>query len=194
LRAAFPKLDLSVLPWLNVANVENRFEAQPPVPNLHEFELIGSAWIHPKAIIEEGVQIRGFAIISAGCFIASDAYLRGGVILGENTHVGSGVELKSVICSGHSDFAHLNYVGNSIIGSGVNFEAGSIVANHLNESVGTTIKIIFKGETIDTEEPKFGALVADSAKIGANSVLSPGTILSVGEIVPRLSLVNQTAA
>ena len=191
LARAFPQLNLEVLPWEYVSDVEKVFANNPPVSNLSEFEQVGSAWVHPSATVEEGVQVRGFAIISEGCFVASNAYLRGGVILGKSTHVGSGVELKSVICSGNSNFAHLNYVGNSLIGSGVNFEAGSIVANHLNEAVGTTIKVTTDKGIIDTGQLKFGAVVSDNAKIGANSVLSPGTILARGEVVPRLNLIKQ---
>ena len=191
LAEAFPLIDLGKLPWEHVSDVERDFAHNPPIPNLSEFEQVGAAWIHPSATVEENVQVRGFAIISEGCFIASNAYLRGGVMLGRNTHVGSGVELKSVICSGNSNFGHLNYAGNSLIGSDVNFEAGSIVANHLNEAVGTTIKVSTDEGIVDTGQLKFGAVVGDDAKIGANSVLSPGTILARGEVVPRLTLVKQ---
>jgi UDP-N-acetylglucosamine diphosphorylase / glucose-1-phosphate thymidylyltransferase / UDP-N-acetylgalactosamine diphosphorylase / glucosamine-1-phosphate N-acetyltransferase / galactosamine-1-phosphate N-acetyltransferase len=136
------------------------------------------------------VQFRSAAIISEDCFIASNAYLKGGVMLGANTQVGPGVELKSVICCGDSAFAHLNYVGNSIVGKDVNFEGGSIVANHLNETPGLTIKVKINGQMIDAKQAKFGALVGDGCKIGANAVLSPGTLLEPKTIVPRLALVK----
>jgi UDP-N-acetylglucosamine diphosphorylase / glucose-1-phosphate thymidylyltransferase / UDP-N-acetylgalactosamine diphosphorylase / glucosamine-1-phosphate N-acetyltransferase / galactosamine-1-phosphate N-acetyltransferase len=113
------------------------------------------------------------------------------VILGANSYVGPGTELKSVICCGDSDFAHFNYVGNSIVGKGVNFEAGSVVANHLNETPGMNIRAKVGEDIIDTKQLKFGALVGDNSKIGANAVLSPGTILKPNTIVPRLTLVQQ---
>jgi hypothetical protein len=61
-------------------------------------------------------------------------------------------------------------------------EAGSIIANHFNER---TNKEIFPGVT------KFGALVGDGCKIGANAVLSPGTILEKNSVVARAELINQ---
>lgn len=46
-------------------------------------------------------------------------------------------------------------------------------------------------EIIDTKSIKFGALVGDDSKIGANAVLSPGTILEKKSIVKRLELIEQ---
>jgi NDP-sugar pyrophosphorylase family protein len=177
-------------PWHLVADVTTYAE-QPPLNSLDGFHKRGEAFIHSTAVVEDDVRLRGFAIISAGCFVASGAYLRGGVLLGLNTHVGPNVELKSVICAGNSAIAHLSYVGNTLVGQGVNIEAGAVVANHLNEAVGTTIKVIYNGHVIDTGLLKFGALIGDDVKIGANSVLSPGTILIQGTVVPRLTLVEQ---
>ncbi|MEM7738061.1 MAG: hypothetical protein AAF267_19980 [Deinococcota bacterium] len=186
----FPKLDRQLEPWYHVADVTT-YAQEPPLVSLKNFHKRGEAFIHPNAVIEEDVRLRGFAIISANCFVASGAYLRGGVLLGPNTHVGPNVELKSVICAGHSAIAHLSYVGNTMLGRGVNIEAGAVIANHLNEAVGITIKIVHNGQVIDTGLLKFGALIGDDVKIGANSVLSPGTVLTQGSVVPRLTLVKQ---
>ncbi|MEZ4899372.1 MAG: hypothetical protein R2806_21175, partial [Saprospiraceae bacterium] len=88
--------------------------------------------------------------------------------------------------------AHFNYIGNSLIGHHVNFEAGSVCANHFNERDDKTIFVMHRGERINTGVIKFGALVGDHVKIGANAVLSPGTILEKNRIVGRLELINQT--
>jgi UDP-N-acetylglucosamine diphosphorylase / glucose-1-phosphate thymidylyltransferase / UDP-N-acetylgalactosamine diphosphorylase / glucosamine-1-phosphate N-acetyltransferase / galactosamine-1-phosphate N-acetyltransferase len=182
---------LSMQPWELAANVEAWIEQEISRLNSKDYKQHGNVWIHHTAIIEENVQFRSAAIIGANCFIASNAYLRGGIILGAKTVVGPGVELKSVICCGYSDFAHLNYVGNSVIGKGVNFEGGSVVANHLNEKPGVSIRVRVGEDTIDTKQLKFGSLVGDNCNIGANSVLSPGTLLEPNTKVPRLHLVQQ---
>jgi UDP-N-acetylglucosamine diphosphorylase / glucose-1-phosphate thymidylyltransferase / UDP-N-acetylgalactosamine diphosphorylase / glucosamine-1-phosphate N-acetyltransferase / galactosamine-1-phosphate N-acetyltransferase len=182
---------LSMQPWELAANVEAWIEQEISRLDAKDYHQHGNIWIHHTTVVEENVQFRSATIIGANCFIASNAYLRGGIILGAKTIVGPGVELKSVICCGHSDFAHLNYVGNSIIGKGVNFEGGSVVANHLNENPGTTIRVRVGEDTIDTKQLKFGSLVGDNCNIGANSVLSPGTILKPNTKVPRLHLVQQ---
>jgi hypothetical protein len=44
---------------------------------------------------------------------------------------------------------------------------------------------------LETNTQKFGALVGDHSKIGANAVLSPGTLLLPHTLVRRLELVEQ---
>ena len=90
-----------------------------------------------------------------------------------------------------SAIAHFNFIGDSLIGSGVNFEAGSMAANHFNERLDKRISVSYNSSVIDTASDKFGALVGDGCKIGANAVLSPGTILAPGSIIKRLELVEQ---
>ena len=147
--------------------------------------------IHKDARIEEHVVIKSPAIISAGCFIGAHAYLRGGVFLGEGCGIGPGCEIKSSFIMPHTALAHFNFVGDSIIGSKVNMEAGSVIANHYNERTDKEISILLDGKKFATGINKFGALIGDGTKIGANAVLSPGTILSVNSIVKRLELVEQ---
>ncbi len=73
----------------------------------------------------------------------------------------------------------------------MNFEAGSIAANHYNERENKRIRIKYNNTIIDTGVEKFGALVGDNSRIGANGVLSPGTILEKKSIVKRLELIEQ---
>jgi bifunctional N-acetylglucosamine-1-phosphate-uridyltransferase/glucosamine-1-phosphate-acetyltransferase GlmU-like protein len=125
------------------------------------------------------------------CFVGAHSYFREGVYLGESVKVGASCEIKSSFIGARSSIAHFNYIGNSIIGQDVNFEAGSIAANHYNERISKRIRVKYRSEIIDTASEKFGALVGDHARIGANAVLSPGTILEKNSIVKRLELVEQ---
>lgn len=147
--------------------------------------------IHKNARIEEHVIIKSPAIISDGCFIGAHAYLRGGVFLSEGCSIGPACEIKSSFIMPHAALAHFNFVGDSIIGSKVNMEAGSVIANHYNERTDKEISIVIDGKTFATGINKFGALIGDGTKIGANAVLSPGTILSTNSVVKRLELVEQ---
>jgi bifunctional N-acetylglucosamine-1-phosphate-uridyltransferase/glucosamine-1-phosphate-acetyltransferase GlmU-like protein len=147
--------------------------------------------IHKTAIVEQGVILKGPVIISADCFIGAHAYLRGGVFLSDHVSIGPGCEIKSSFIFSHSALAHFNFVGDSVLGSYVNMEAGSIIANHYNERVEKQISVLIKNQIIETGVNKFGALVGDHVKIGANAVLSPGTLLSKNAIVARLELIQQ---
>jgi NDP-sugar pyrophosphorylase family protein len=147
--------------------------------------------IHKTATIENNVTIKKPAIIGENCFIGANAYFREGVYLDQSVKIGPGCEIKnSIICSGTA-IAHFNYIGNSIIGRNINFEAGSIAANHYNERTNKKISVLYDNKIIETNSDKFGSLIGDNSRIGANAVLSPGTILVKNSIVKRLELVEQ---
>lgn len=147
--------------------------------------------VHESAEIEPGAIIKAPAVIGPGCFIGANAYLRGGVFLGAQVVIGPGCEVKSSILCRGTAVAHFNFIGNSLIGSGVNFEAGSVVANHHNDRADKRIFVRTGiGQVIDTGVTKFGALVGDRCKIGANAVLSPGTLLLPDTVVNRLALIE----
>ena len=155
------------------------------------YEIKDEIAIHKTATIEHGVALKGPVIICENCFVGSNTCLRGGVYLAKSVVIGTGCEIKTSIIFSGSSIAHFNFIGDSIIGSNVNFEAGSLTANHFNERVDKKISVAFNSKIIDTRIEKFGALVGDNSKVGANAVLSPGTLLSPGAIVKRLELIDQ---
>jgi NDP-sugar pyrophosphorylase family protein len=159
----------------------------------NSYKVNGNVAIHSTAVVEQGVILKGAIIIGPDCFIGAHAYLRGGVYLMGNNSVGPGCELKSCILFPKTNLAHFNFVGDSILGSGVNMEAGSIIANHYNERPDKEISVKLDGSLLKTGATKFGAVVGDGCKIGANAVLSPGTLLRPHTVVPRLALIDQVS-
>lgn len=160
----------------------------------HEFRIVNNIAIHKTVNIDSHAIVKGPAIISANCFVAAHAYLRGGVFLDENVSIGPACEVKSSFLFTKSALGHFNFVGDSILGSHVNLEAGAVLANHYNERADKMIDVMAKGNLTRTGVEKFGALVGDNTKIGANAVLSPGTILPRNTVVGRLELINQCPA
>jgi UDP-N-acetylglucosamine diphosphorylase / glucose-1-phosphate thymidylyltransferase / UDP-N-acetylgalactosamine diphosphorylase / glucosamine-1-phosphate N-acetyltransferase / galactosamine-1-phosphate N-acetyltransferase len=152
----------------------------------------GGIFVHPEAHVDPRASISGPAYISAGCFVGPNAVIRNGVWLGEQVSIGAGVEVKQSIICGESAIAHFNFIGDSLIGHRVNLEAGAIIANHFNERENKMISVMLDGNPVETGVTKFGAVVGDDCKIGANAVLSPGTILTKGTVVNRLQLVDQS--
>ncbi|GHB17071.1 glucose-1-phosphate thymidylyltransferase [Pseudovibrio japonicus] len=177
-------------PWKATQNIEtliNRF-----------IERCGSGYsvdsgiaIHEDAVVEDGAILKAPVVLEKNVFVASNSYLRGGVYLGEDCIVGPSCELKSTFMFSGSKVAHLSFVGDSILGSKVNIEAGAVVANYRNELEDPTISFQYEQKRIETGVDKFGALIGDGSKIGANSVIAPGAILPKNTIVKRLSLVDQ---
>ncbi len=185
----FPDVSGQV-PWKIVLSIQSIVTKQ--IQNLSAgFTLKGNVAIHKTAVVEEHVILKGPLIISQDCFIASHSYLRNGVYLGSGVRLGPGCEIKSSFLFSNSALAHFNFAGDSIIGSGINMEAGAVIANHFNERATKEIEVMINGVRIKTGTEKFGALVGDQSKIGANAVLSPGTVLPPNSIIKRLQLVEQ---
>jgi len=187
--ATFPELEKD-FPWTIVGASQNILQRK--IKSLSsDYKVNHDVAIHKNAQIEENVTLKGPIIISNSCFVGAHAYLRGGVYLGEKSIIGPGCEVKSSLIMSGSALAHFNFVGDSLIGSYVNMEAGSIIANHYNERIDKTIFVMVNKKKTPIDSTKFGALIGDHTKIGANAVLSPGTIMLPESIVKRLELVEQ---
>ena len=187
--ASFPSLQ-GLQPWHITQNLASIILEMINSLDLN-YRVDNGIAIHSTATIEEGSVLKPPLIICANCFIGAHAYLRGGVFLGSNVKIGTGCEIKSSIIFPNSSIAHFNFIGDSIIGTHVNFEAGSITANHFNERSDKMIAVFYRNDIIRTGSEKFGSLVGDRSKIGANAVLSPGTILGPDSVVKRLELIDQ---
>lgn len=150
-----------------------------------DYEIHDEIAVHHTAMVEVGVVLKGPLIIGAHCFIAAGAYLRGGCWLDERCIIGPGTELKTSFIFSGSKLAHFNFVGDSVLGHGVNLEAGSIVANYRNERVDKEVQVRIDGRLHCTGCDKFGALLGDQCRVGANGVLAPGAVLKPGSVVRR---------
>jgi len=181
---------INLQPWEITNNLKEVLEKLLLQPD-DNYSIKDGIAIHKTAIIESGVVMKRPVFVGENCCVGANAYFREGVYLDQSVKIGPGCEIKSsIICSGTA-IAHFNYIGNSIVGRNVNFEAGSIAANHYNERILKRIFVFYPKEVIDTGVEKFGSLVGDNSKIGANAVLSPGTILEKNSIVKRLELIEQ---
>lgn len=185
----FPKW-VSENPWTITQNA-GKIISEKIATLAHDYIITDDVAIHKTAFIDSHAILKGPIIISSNCFVGANAFLRGGVFLDEYVVIGPGCELKASFIFSHSALAHFNFVGDSLIGSHVNMEAGAIVANHFNERKDKNIFVSVNGKRYSTGVQKFGALVGDDCKIGANAVLSPGTILPPQTIVKRLQLIDQ---
>ena len=182
------KAGTKLQPWELISQIENTIIDL--IAGLgDEFIIREQTAIHRTAKIEAGVIMKGPIIINENCFVGAHAYLRGGIWLGHQVRIVPGCEIKSSYIFSKSSAAHFNFIGNSMIGSHVNFEAGAVVANHHNDRADKRIFVNYNSQQIDTGVQKFGALVGDDCKVGANAVLSPGTLLEKGKVVKRLELV-----
>jgi len=187
-------------PWAALAPWEVTSQAEAIVRRLitglsfAEFTASGEVLVHKSAVVECGALLKGPLILGSKCFVAAGAYLRGGNWVGEGCTFGPGAELKSSFVFAGTKLAHFNFVGDSIVGRDVNFEAGSIVCNYRNERQDKEILVRLAGALQRTGHQKFGAVVGDHSRIGANSVVAPGALLRPGSVVARASLCDDELA
>lgn len=177
-------------PWTLLTDLEDEIKKQLTQAG-EEYVVSDGVAIHRTASVDQTAVIKAPAIIGPACFVGPHTLLRGGVYLHEGVSVGPSCEVKHSIVGSNSAFAHFNFIGDSVIGSDVNFEAGAITANHYNERKDKMIYALVDGDPVQTGVTKFGALVGDGTKVGANAVTSPGTILVKNSVVKRLELIEQ---
>lgn len=145
--------------------------------------------VHPTAIvegplvIEPGAEVGPFAyltgpvVLLVGAKVGHGAYLRGPVVLGPDAHVGHATEVKRSVFLAGAKAPHFNYVGDSVLGSGVNLGAGVKLANF--KTFGDEVKVGGRG----TGLRKLGAILGDGVSIGCNAVTAPGTVIGARTIV-----------
>lgn len=143
--------------------------------------IVGDVYVGPGARVEAGAMIQGPAIIGAGTVVRHGAYIRGGCIVGSGCVVGHATELKRAVLLDKAQAPHFNYVGDSILGRGVNLGAGVKLSNFKND--GSLIEVDTGNGRIPTGQRKLGAILGDGVQIGCNSVTSPGTLVGPGTMV-----------
>lgn len=181
----------AMMPWEAVSKIETVIDLLMNKIDLSDYIVTNDQAVHKSAIVEGTAQLKGPILIGPSCFIANGSLLRGGVILDANCIVGHCGELKTSVMFSGSKLAHLNFVGDSIIGDGANIEGGAIIANYRNELNDKEIIVWHRGKPISTGVTKFGAILGSDSRIGANATLAPGCIVSNGEVVKRGSLIDQ---
>jgi len=118
---------------------------------------IGPYCVLKDTIVEAGAQILPYshlegAAVGASARVGPYARLRPGAALAADVHVGNFVEVKASSLGRGSKANHLAYIGDTTLGAGVNFGAGSITANYDGAN-------------------KHRTVIEDDASIGSNCVL-----------------------
>lgn len=112
------------------------------------------------------------AEIGEGNNVGPFAYLRPATKLGRQVKVGDFVEIKNASIGDGSKVPHLSYVGDAVVGSGVNIGAGAITANYDGYN-------------------KFTTEIGDNAFIGSNvNLIAPVKVGSGAYLVAGSTITN----
>jgi len=141
------------------------------------------------SILLPGTYVEGNVVIGRNCRIGPNCYLRGNSSIGDGCRIGHSVEVKNSIIFPGSAIGHLSYCGDSVIGSQVNFGAGTIVANFRHD--GGNHRSECDGELIDTGRRKFGTIMGDGVHTGIHTSIYPGRKLWPGVSTPPGDIVRK---
>jgi NDP-sugar pyrophosphorylase family protein len=180
-------------PWALLGEPLERLLAALPdealeIRPLPEVSLLGNNIAIGKGThLSPNVVIEGPIYIGRDVEIRPGAYLRGGCWIGDGCVVGANTEIKRAILLSGAKAPHLNYVGDSILGTGVNLGAGTILSNFRHD--GREIRIAWNGSPIRTGRRKLGAILGDGVQTGCNCVLHPGVVVGAEtQIYPGVQL------
>ncbi|MFT4178565.1 MAG: bifunctional UDP-N-acetylglucosamine diphosphorylase/glucosamine-1-phosphate N-acetyltransferase GlmU [Thermomonas sp.] len=131
------------------------------------------------AVLGAGTEVRAHCDIDgARCEgavqIGPYARLRPGTVLADGAHIGNFVETKNTTIGVGSKANHLTYLGDAIVGAGVNVGAGTITCNYDGAN-------------------KFTTTIADKAFIGSNSALVAPVTIGEGATIAAGSTITKDA-
>ena len=96
---------------------------------VRSFSVIQNSTLGNDILVRNGC-ILDEAEVGTGAILGPYAHLRPGSEIGEAAHVGNFVETKKARLGRGSKANHLSYLGDAVIGSGVNIGAGAITCNY----------------------------------------------------------------
>jgi bifunctional UDP-N-acetylglucosamine pyrophosphorylase/glucosamine-1-phosphate N-acetyltransferase len=140
--------------------------------------LKGSVSVGRTTIVRSGAYLEGPVIIGEECDIGPNCYIRPCTCIGNGVRIGNGVEIKNSTVMEGTKIGHLSYLGDSVVGSGCNFGAGTIVANLRHDKAAVSSYV--KGKKEDTGRRKLGAIMGDDVKTGIHTTIYPGTVIEAG--------------
>jgi bifunctional UDP-N-acetylglucosamine pyrophosphorylase/glucosamine-1-phosphate N-acetyltransferase len=161
-------------PWDMLAANEELIACQPPAHSglvedgvvLRDRVIVGDG-----SVIKTGTYIEGPCIIGRNCRIGPHAYIRGSTSIGDDCHIGHCSEIKNSVIMSGTKVPHFNYIGDSVVGSGCNFGAGTKIANLRHDHA--PVRVCGK----DTHRKKFGAVIGDGVQFGINCSINVGSMI-----------------
>ena len=153
----------------------------------------GPVIIEQSAIVEPSTHFIGPCYIGNEAVIRHGAYVREYSWICSTAVVGHASEVKHSILLPGAKAPHFNYVGDSILGKGVNLGAGTKISNLRND--GGEVQLRIQGERVGSGLRKFGAILGEGCQLGCNSVTNPGVILGCNSVVwPNVTVTGVHAA
>jgi bifunctional UDP-N-acetylglucosamine pyrophosphorylase/glucosamine-1-phosphate N-acetyltransferase len=135
------------------------------------YSVVDASRLGDNVLLRNGC-ILSESIVADGAKLGPYAHLRPGSDIGQDAHVGNFVETKKARLGKGSKANHLSYLGDAVIGAGVNIGAGAITCNYDGVHKNTTT-------------------IEDGAFIGSDSTLVAPLTIGAGAYVAAGSCITQ---
>lgn len=147
---------------------------------------IGMGCVVSDSILATGTELKPYSVVegattTGACTVGPYARLRPGAQLAQGVKVGNFVEIKQSTLDQDAKVSHLSYIGDAVLGAGVNVGAGTITCNY--DGVNKHQTIIRPGAFIGSNT----SLVAP-VEVGEEAVIGAGSVISKDAPPHRLSL------
>jgi bifunctional UDP-N-acetylglucosamine pyrophosphorylase/glucosamine-1-phosphate N-acetyltransferase len=138
---------------------------------IRSYSVIQNSTLGDNVTVRNGC-IMDSATVSDSAILGPYAHLRPESHIGEGAHIGNFVETKKVTLGAGSKANHLNYLGDAIIGSGVNVGAGAITCNYDG---------VHKHQTV----------IGDNVFVGSDSTLVAPVTIESGSYIAAGSCITE---
>lgn len=138
-------------------------------------QLHGAVYVGAGSVVHSGVVIEGPVYIGRNVVVRPHANIRHGAYLGDNCVIGHGADVKNTLALRGCKIQDGTFAGDSILGSNARVGSGAIVANRKFNQ--TNIRVCYAAGAVDSGRDFLGAFIGDEARLGANVVTSPGTVV-----------------
>lgn len=141
---------------------------------------VENSTVRGKLIMEEGARVadshvEGSAYVGAGSVVGPHALLKGHNSIGRNCEIGGSSTLKNSILFDNVKAKHLSYIGDSVVGEGVNFGSGTQIANYRFDA--GNVNVLTDRGWVNSGRKKLGAVIGDNVKFGVLSCTMPGKLI-----------------
>jgi bifunctional UDP-N-acetylglucosamine pyrophosphorylase/glucosamine-1-phosphate N-acetyltransferase len=141
---------------------------------------LGPGCVVVDSVIDDGAVIHAYSLlqqahVGRNASVGPFARLRPDADVGDDAHVGNFVELKKTKLGRGSKANHLAYLGDAVIGAGVNVGAGTITCNY--DGIGKHVTTIEDGVFVGSNSTLVAPVV-----LGRDSYVAAGSVVT--EAVP----------
>ncbi|MDH6111585.1 NDP-sugar pyrophosphorylase family protein [Kitasatospora sp. MAP12-15] len=149
----------------------------------------GQVVVAAGAVIAEGAFVTGPALVCPGAVIEAGARVRGNTVIGPDCRIGFGAEVTRSFLLGGAFMKHTSFVGDSVLGLGVNIGAFvsttglRCTSGPVTEPATEEVNAHLDGHRIATGQTKFGAVIGDGVVIPAGTVLQPATLIGAHTVL-----------